>query len=831
MRPESIRQDLRYALRGLRKQPFFTLAVVLTLGLGLGVNAAMFGIVDRLLLRPPAYLDAPDRVHRVYLVRTFDGKENFGAYFHYTRFKDLERWSKNFEVAAAATTSDPAVGVGNEAREMPVSPVSASYWQLFTMKPAIGRFFIAAEDTTPAGAPVAVLSHAFWQSRYGGRTDVLGQQLKIAKVDYTIIGVAPRGFSGVFTDRVPIAWIPITTYAGNEFTWNPSDLSNWYTKYNISWLTMVVRRKPGISVAAADADLSTAYQRSYAYQVSMSPRTTPASVTKPRAVVASLHMENGPSASATSKVARWVAGVALVVLLVAAANVANLLLARALKRRREVAVRLALGVTRARLFSQLLTESLLLAVGGGALGLLLAQVVGKVLRSQFLPAGTDGAVLSDPRTLLFAGIAVVFVAVLTGLAPALHSGRGELTLALKSGAREGSYHRSRTRAALLVFQGALSMVLLVGAGLFVRSLSQVRALDLGYDVDRLLWVGVEERGEKLTEAEKTALRDRIAEAARRIPGVENASRAVTVPYWMSWDEGIFVAGHDTAAINRMGRFLIQAAEPEYLETMGTRLLQGRFIEPSDTKDSRKVMVVSASMAKALWPAGNPLGQCVWVGADTMPCTEVVGVAEDVRADENFSSDNQFYYYRPIAQGAVDQGGLFVRTRANAERLGETVRKALQPLMPGAGYVTTRPFAEIFAPQIKSWRLGATMFVAFGGLALLLAVIGLYSVISYNVAQRTQELGVRVALGAQAGHVIRLVMSEGFRLTLIGLVLGGAVALYAGRWVAPLLFKVKPADPLVLASVSIALFLAAMGASLLPALRAARVDPNLALREE
>ncbi len=829
MNPESIRQDLRYALRGLRKQPLFTIAVVLTLGLGLGVNAAMFGIVDRLLLRPPTYLDAPDRVHQVYLVRTFDGKENYGAWFHYTRFKDLERWSRSFDGAAAVTTTDLAVGVGQDAREMPVSPVSAGYWKLFTMKPAIGRFFTAIEDTTPAGASVAVLSYAFWQSRYGGRTEVLGQQLKVARVDFTIIGVAPPGFAGLSTDRMPVAWIPITTYAGTEFTWNPSDLSNWYTKYNISWLTMVVRRKPGVSIAEMDADLSTAYQRSYAYQVSISPRTTPASLTKPRAIGASIHPANGPNASATSKVARWVAGVALVVLLVAAANVANLLLARALRRRREIAVRLALGVTRARLYSQLLAESLLLAVGGGAIGLLLAQVVGSVLRSQFLPTGTEAPVLADPRTLLFAGVAVVLVAVLTGLAPALHSGRGELTAALKSGAREGSYHRSKTRAALLVFQGALSMVLLVGAGLFVRSLGQVRSLELGYDLDRLLWVSIEERGEKLTEAEKISMRERIAEAARAIPGVENASRAVTVPYWMSWNEGIFVAGHDTAQLNRL-EFLIQAAGPEYLKTMGTRLLQGRFIEPSDTKESPKVMVVSEAMAKLLWPGGSALGKCVREGSDTTPCTEVVGVAQDIRANE-IADDKLLYYYRPITQAGNDGGGVFVRTRGNPEGFAETVRKALQPLMPGAGYVTPRPFSEIYAPQVKSWRLGATMFVAFGGLALLLAAIGLYSVISYNVAQRTQELGVRVALGAQASHVIRLVMGEGFRLTLIGLALGAGAALYAGRWVAPLLFKVKPADPTVLGTVTVVLFLAAMGASLVPALRAARVDPNQALREE
>ncbi|HTL05973.1 MAG TPA: ADOP family duplicated permease, partial [Gemmatimonadales bacterium] len=814
---QSFRQDLRYALRGLRRQPAFSLAVVLTLGLGLGVNAAMFGIVDRLLLRAPSYLDAPDRVHRVYLVRTFDGKENFGGWFQYTRFKDIERWSSKFEVAAGAALQKMAVGIGDEAREMSVSPVSASYWRLFRMRPALGRFFGAAEDTTPVGAAVAVLSYPFWQSRFGGRSDVLGQRLEIGKVEYRIIGVAPQGFNGAYGEWIPVAWVPLTTHAGHEFTFIHNDPTNWYQKYNLSWMTMLVRRKAGVSQAEADADLSQAFQRSYANQRSMSPGTTLASIAKPRAIAAPVQTERGPEASAASKVARWVGGVALVVLLIAAANVANLLLARALRRRREVALRLALGVTRARLFSQLLTESLVLSLGGGALGLLLAQLLGSVLRSQFLPAGSEGAVLADPRTLLFSGLAVLLVAVLTGLAPALHSGRGELVAALKSGAREGSYQRSRTRAALLVFQGALSMILLVGAGLFVRSLRQVRGLELGFDLDRVLWVSVEERGEKLSDAEKINLRDRLAEAARAIPGVENASRAVTVPFWMSWDEDIHVEGIDSATIRRMGSFQTQGAGPQYLATMGTKLLRGRFIEPQDQEGTPKVMVVSASMAQTLWPNANPLGKCVRIGGDTVPCTEVVGVAQDIRTGD-LAGEKLLYYYRPISQVAKQQGGLFVRVRGDAGKSGEAVRKALQPLMPGSSYVTTRPMSDVFAPEVRSWRLGATMFVAFGGLALALAAIGLYSVISYNVAQRTQELGVRVALGAQTSHVVRLVLGEGFRLTLIGLAIGAAVALWAGKWVAPLLFRVKPADPAVFASVALALFVAASGASLLPALR-------------
>lgn len=830
MKLDAIWQDIRYAARGMRQTPGFALAVVLTLGLGIGANAAMFGVTDRLLFRPPAFMQEPDRVHRVYLVRTFDGKENFGSYFQYTRFKDLQRWTTSFDVAAAQSTTETAVGVGEDAREMQIGAVSASFFNLFDIRPERGRFFRAAEDTTPTGAAVVVLSYPFWQSRYGGRDDALGQRLKISKVDYTIIGVTPPDFAGTNTERIPVAWVPITTYASNEFNWSPKDPDNWYQKYNISWMQMFVRRKPGITNEQATADLTNAFRRSYDAQRQMSPQTTLAEIAKPRAIAGSVLAARGPQPSQVSKMARWVSGVALIVMLIAAANVANLLLARALRRRREVAVRLALGVSRGRLVAQLLTESLLLALMGGLAGLVIAQWGGAVLRSQFLPTGERLSIV-DSRTLLFAGAAILFVGLVTGLAPALQSGRGDLATSLKAGAREGTYHRSRTRVALLVIQGALSVVLLVGAGLFVRSLDNVRSLRMGYDIDPILWVGVEERGEKLSEEEKSALRDRLADAARELPNVANASRAVTVPFYMQWDESIFVQGIDTARLNAMGSMLIQGAAPQYLETVGTRLLRGRFIQATDTKDSPKVMVMSESMSRALWPGQEALGQCVRIGADTNPCTEVVGIAEDIRANDDFAKDNKFFYYRPITQTAASSGGLFVRTRGPAAAEAETVRRALQKLMPGSSYVTAQPMAQIFAPNIRSWRLGATMFVAFGTLALVLAAIGLYSVIAYNVVQRTHELGVRVAFGAQVKDVMRLVLGEGLRLTLVGIALGGAVALFAGKWIAPLLFNVKPTDPLVLGGVVGVLLLTATLASLIPALRAARVDPNVALRSD
>lgn len=831
MRFEAIWQDVKYAVRGLRKKPGFTLAVVVTLALGIGANAAMFGIVDRLLFRAPGFMKHPDRVHRVYLVRTFDGKENFGASFQYTRFKDLSRWTTAFDVTAASTDAQSAVGVGDNAREMRIGAVSATFFQLFDVNPVVGRFFTPAEDTTPRGAAVTVISYPFWQSRYGGRADAIGQQIKIAKLDYTIIGVTPPNFTGVSNERVPVAWIPITTYAGTEFTWNPKDLSNWYEKYNISWMQMFARRKPGVNLVVATADLTNAYKRSYAKQREMSPQTTLAEIAKPRAIAASVLAERGPQASEVSKVARWVSGVAMIVMLIAAANVANLLLARALRRRREVAVRLALGVSRARLLSQLLTESLILALLGGAVGLLIAQWGGAVLRSQFLREADSVSVLGDDRTLLFAGIAVILVGLLTGLAPALQSTRGDLTTSLKSGAREGTYHRSKTRIGLLVLQGALSVVLLIGAGLFVRSLGNVRGLRMGYDIDPILWVSVESRGEKWSDAESKAIRERLQQEARSLPGVANAARAVTVPFWMTWNEDIYVAGWDTAALNKLGSFNIQGGSPEYLATLGTRLIRGRNIEPSDTKNAPRIMVVSDAMAKKLWPGKDALGQCVRVGADTMPCTSVVGVAEDIRTSGEFNKDGMLYYYRPIDQVQAEGGGLFIRVNGDAARSGEAIRRSLQKLMPGSSYVTVRPMSEIFGPTIRSWQLGATMFVAFGLLALVLAAIGLYSVIAYNVVQRTHELGVRVAFGAQVRDLIQLVLAEGLRVSLAGIVIGGGIALIAGRWVAPLLFRVEPRDPIVFTLVFLVLLSAAMLASLIPAMRAAKVDPSVALRSE
>jgi len=823
---DALKQDLRYALRGLRAKPGFAAAVVVTLALGIGANAAMFGIVDRLLFRPPPMLKDPDTAHRVYLYRTFRGTERPGSVSQYARYRDIATLTSSFSHEAGHTSRQMAVGVGDAAREMQIGVVSASFFSFFEAPTVMGRYFTPAEDKPPTGEPVVVLSYAMWQTRFGGSETVLDSTVQIGPTKYSVIGVAPPGFVGLWPDRPPVAFIPITSYAAAQnFT---SQNSTWWETYSWGWMDMIVRRKPGVSITAANTDVTNAYLKSYDKQLIEQTRSTPKAVAKPHGIVGSILTSRGPNASAVSKVATWVAGMSIVVLLIACANVANLLLARALRRKREIAMRLALGVTRGRLLSQLMTESLLLAVIGGAVGMVIAHWGGAALRAGLLPQSEAAAGFKDMRTVLYAAAAALGVGLLTGLAPILQATRADLTNDLKAGTREGTYGRSRTRVALLVLQGALSVILLVGAGLFVRSLGNVRNVRLGYDVDPVLMVDLNMRGMQLDSAPRIALRRRLLEVATSIPVVENASLQVGIPFWSSWSVGLHVEGIDT--VFRYGNFMVNAVSPSYFETFGTRLLRGRGIEPGDVEGGPKVMVVSQKMGQVLWPGKDPIGQCIRMNADTMPCHHVVGIAEDIKAG-SLRPDSNFYYYVPATQFSPQSGGLFVRVRGDAKRHLETVRTRLQQEMPGASYVKLTPFSEVMGQQTQSWRLGATMFVAFGVLALVLAAVGLYSVIAYNVTQRQHELGVRVALGASGPDVVRLVVTDGLRVVGVGVTAGLLVALWAGKFVEPLLFRVSPRDPSVFVLVATTLIGVAIAASWMPARRASRVDPNVVLRSD
>ncbi|HET9982541.1 MAG TPA: ADOP family duplicated permease [Longimicrobiales bacterium] len=823
---DALWNDLRYAVRGLRAKPGFAAAVVITLALGIGANAAIFSVVDRLLFRPPPMLAAPALTHRVYLARTHRGKEGASSGVEYARYTDLTNWTKSFARTAEFTDRKLAIGVGADAREMHVGAVSASFFGFFDAPPALGRYFSAREDSPPEGTPVAVLSYGMWKTRYGGHRDVLGTTLQIGPTVYTVIGVAPAGFVGLWPEQPPVAFIPITTYGATSAPELRGE--SWWATYHWTWASMIVQRRPGVSLAAANADLTNAFQRSYAAQRASSPRLPPASAARPHAIAASILSERGPNQSSIAKVAKLVAGMALVVLLIASANVANLLLARSLRRRREVAVRLALGVSRVRLASQLLTESVLLALLGGAAGVLVAQWGGSVLRAVILPRGAESAVLGDPRTLLFAAAAALAAGVLTGLAPVWQTRRAELVGDLKAGVREGGYRRSRGRTGLLVLQGALSVVLLVGAGLFVRSLRNVRALRLGYDADRVLVVDLNMRGVELDSAHALMLRRGLLEKAKSLPGVEHAALNTSIPFWSVWSMDLHVAGIDS--VSRLGEFDLNAVTPDYFATMGTRLLRGRGLEARDVAGAPGAMVVSEAMARRLWPGQDAIGQCVKVASDTVPCTYVVGVAENIK-NSSLSDDPELYYYLSAEQFHPDRTGLLVRTRGDAARQAESIRRQLQPAMPAPAYVTVTPFADVVGSEMRSWELGATMFVAFGVLALTLAAVGLFGVLAYDVAQRRHELGVRVALGAQVRDIVGLVVRQGLRVGVAGVAIGCVIALVTARWVQPLLFDVSARDPLVFVAVAALLAGVAVVASWVPARRAAQVDPTEALRAE
>ncbi|HEX8726179.1 MAG TPA: ABC transporter permease [Gemmatimonadaceae bacterium] len=825
---DALLQDIRYAARGLRSKPGFTMAVVLTLALGIGANSAMFSIVDRVLFRPPPMLRNPSHVHRIYLASTYRGKEFNSGGVQYARYEDLTAFSHAFVRTSEFTQRKLAFDVGTNAEELSVGVVSASFFGFFDAPPALGRYFTTAEDSATSGTPVVVLGYGYWQLKYGGKRDALGQTVHIGATTYTVIGVAPQGFVGLWPNDPPAAYIPISAY-GREIG---KDIrisgETWNTTYHWTWASMIAERKPDVTVQAATADMTQALVRSYQKQMATDKGMQPLALTKPHAVVASILSDRGPNESSTARVVTWISGVALIVWLIACANVANLLLARALRRRREIAVRQALGVSRGRLVSQLLTESFALALLGGVAGAFVAQWGGTLLRSLFLSKASTATVIEDPRSLVFIGLTAVGAGLLTGLAPIFQTGNTDLTRDLKSGVREGTYHGSRIRTGLLVFQGALSVLLLVGAGLFVRSLSNVRNTPLGYDADHVAVVSLNMRGVELDTNRTHALLLELLSGAKAIPGVQHAAIQVTMPFWSTWDTDLHVAGIDT--VEKLGQFDLNAVTPDYFATMGTRILRGRGITAQDVAGAPQSMVVSEAMAKKLWPHADAIGQCVKVDADTVPCTYVVGIAENIK-NQSLGSDPGLYYYMSWDQYAPHQGGLFVRTHSDAAAATETIRKALQPLMPGVSYLTVTPMTTVLGGQTQSWQLGATMFLAFGILALVLAAVGLYSVIAYNVAQRTHELGVRVALGAQVNDLIRLVLRQGVAVSVVGVVLGAGIALGVGRWVEPLLFNESARDPVVYGSVAGILLLVAAVASFIPARRASRVDPMQALRAE
>jgi predicted permease len=813
---DSIAQDLRYALRTLARNPGLSLAAVLTLGLGIGANTAIFGVVDRLFFQPPAHVVDPGRVVRLNVTT---GESPFGTFTipigAYPRYLDFRDHARSFTAVAGYRGRGFSLGLGPHAEQVNLKLVTGSFFSLLGVRPELGRFFGTEEDSRDNPAHVAVLSREFWTRRFGEDRAALGTTLQLGRTGYTVIGVAPQGFAGIDLD-VPDVWLPFSA-AGPEL-YGPDVFGSH------SWLGEVIGRlRPGVNPARAAAECTAIY-RSRSVQSGDSTATVS---------LGSVHEALGPTVSSDAKLSVWLAAMCAIVLLIACANVANLLLARAVQRKREIAVRVALGASRGRLARQLLAESAVLAVLGGCAALLVTIWAGPVLRASLLPDAAAGPVL-DTRILLFASLVTFATVMIAGSAPAYQASAPDLSSALKSGEREGRFQRSGARTGLLVGQVALTLVLLTGAGLFVSSLRHVEGLRLGFDADRLIVAAVDLRALGYERAAINELYQQMRDRVKAVPGVSGASLAIGDPFRNFYAVPLDVPGLDSLPRVETGGPYVAAVTPDYFRTMGTAVRRGRAFGATDVAGAQRVALVNEAMARLFWPGEDPVGRCLKIGDRASPCTEVIGVVEDTRPGR-VRDGVLVQYFIPLAQAdAVMKRpvtALLVRTEGEGEALVAAVRREVQATSAELPYPAIYPMPQLFAARVRPWRLGSALLSVFGALGLLLAAIGLYGVLSYVVSQRTQEMGIRMAFGAGRREILVLVMGQALRVTAWGVVLGVAGALVAGRAIASLLYGVKPHDPLVLSLVIVVLGAVAAVASYLPARRAARVDPMVALRTD
>ena len=807
--------DLRYAVRSLAKSPLLTGAAVLTLGLGIGANAAMFEVVDRIFFRPPLHVVDPGHVVRIEVLTT---RRAFGppgpAYSlpigYYPRYEDLQERATSFSSVAGYGSTTLSLGLGADAEPITVELVTASWFPLLGVRPVLGRFFTTDEDRVGAGAHVAVISRELWKRRFDGSAEVLGRTLDLGEGAYTVIGVAPAGFAGIDL-RVPDVWVPLTVGAP-ELVDSTALTKRWF------WMSAIARLRPGIAPGSATAEATAIYRAGNA-----------TAEDSDRVVLASAN--NAGTQSRISLII-WLSVVCGIVLLIACANVANLLLARAVYRRRELAVRLALGATRIRLAQQLLTESVIISATGGLLAVVFALFFTPVLLRFLLPNVTGSSI--SIRTLVFMAVVVVGTVILAGIAPALLSSADNLSDAFKTGVREGHTSRSRARQLVLVGQVALTTILLAGAGLFIASLHNVSNISVGFDADHVIAItedGLRHLG--YTVAQTDAAFQRVADRLRREPGVEGVSLAIGSPWWTGFVAEIRAPDLDSQPRFPHGPPYISAVTPEYFRVMGTRILRGRGFTDADGTTAPPVTVISQGMADLFWPHQDAIGKCLILGHRPQ-CTTVVGVAENTHRGRLIEDSGRTYYI-PLAQSESVLNfrvtALLVRTHNAAEGISGNIQRVIQSSFADLPYPRVDAFPALFAAELTPWRLGSTLLSLFGVLGLVLAAVGLYGILSFTVTQRSQEMGIRLALGASRGNVLGLVVNQGLRITLVGIGAGGLGALAAGKAVASQLYGISPWNLFVLGSVAAVLLGVALLASYVPGLRAMRVDPMVALRSE
>jgi predicted permease len=819
-------RDVKHGARLIAKSPGFTVAAVLSLALGIGANTTIFTLINAVLLHPLPVNDPAE------LVSVFTTDErNTGGQLGFLQlspmnYRDLRDKNEVFSGMAAHVGLPLNItgGTGNP-EQVFGEIVTGNYFGVLGAKPLVGRVFLPDEDKNPGEKLVCVLGYGEWQKRFGGDSSIVGRTISLNEQQFTVVGVMPKGFKGTNAIGAPALWVPYMTYpqTANGFF---LELIRPDSRRGLA-LNVTGRLKPGVTVPQAEANLKTiARQLEQEYPNENKGR----SVTLVPLAQATINPGFRSNLVAAGGLLMTIVGL---VLLIACANVANLLLARASARQREIALRLSLGASRGQLIRQLLTEGTMLAVMGGVAGLLLAFWAQGALwsfRPPFLQADAID-IQPDLRVLLFTlGIALT-TGLLFGLAPAVQSSRPNLVTELKENpsAPASSRRLFSLRNMLVATQIALSLVALIGAGLFLRSLQNAQRIRPGFDMDRIAVMSFDLGAQGYTEERGRQFQQRVLEQVAAVPGVESATLASTVPLFNGgFARTVFLEGQD-ASDRRSGRLVqISLAGSRYLETAGIPLLRGRTITDQDQPNTPSAVVINETMAKRFWPDEDAVGKRFkFFGQENFQ--QVVGIAKDSKY--NFIGEEPTpFIYQPMTQVYSPQVSLFVRS-ANPTSVIGTVRGEVQQLnrnLPLTGVFT---LSEIVDQSLWAPRMGAWLLAVFAGLSLVLAVIGIYGVMAYSVSQRTRELGIRMALGASRGDVVRLVVLQGLKLTIAGLLVGLAVSFAVTRLIVNMLFGVSPTDILTFSVVPAVLALAALGASYLPALRATRIDPLVALRAE
>ncbi len=835
-------QDLRYGLRQLRRNPGFTAVAVLTLALGIGANTAIFSFIDALILRM-----LPVR-HPQALVLFGPGDQSGNSdnfpdsemhLFSYPMYREIQQKNRVFSGVAAFSSSEAGlhgtVGASGELEAIEVELVSGTYFQVLGVNPFLGRVLTGADDRTTGGHPVAVISYGSWNSRFSRDPAIVGKTLSIGRAVYTVIGVTPPGFFGTTVGRSPDLWIPLQMH--DLIDTGPHKISDKFYRS----LDIIARLKPGVTPAQAAANVNLVLKNIlHEYAGSEPSHKQLDDIRKAHITLNSAATGNSFLRENFSKPLWMLMALVGLVLLIACSNVTNLLLARATGRQREIAVRMAMGAGRTRLIRQLLTESVLLAGAGGVLGILFAEWACRFLLA--VVSRTQHVLVLDVslNTPAFAFTTVVSLgcATLFGILPALRSTRLELTPALKEGRGAMPAHdRSLLGRALIVSQVTLSLVLLVGAGLFIRSLITLANVNTGFNKQGVLLFRVDPSATGYSDELVLATMYRqMEQRVDALPGVRASSFSIFAFHQGSWDDSAWAAAYP-AAPGFQHDASFNAVGPGYFAAMGLPILAGRGFGPQDTAASPRVAVINETMARRLFPGGSPIGKRFGMsGPEHSNDIEVVGLVRDAKYYALDEAPEPFAYY-PYTQYSPHWGiGLYlrefeVRYSGNPQSVVPAVQRAMGEVNPSLPIGNVQTLADQVDASITVQRLVAELSAFSGLLAVFLVCIGVYGLASYAVSRRTNEIGIRMALGAEKRDVLRMVIGQGLRLALIGVAIGIAGALALTRFLSSLLYGVKPTDPLTFIAVSLILIAVALLACYIPARRAAKVDPMVALRYE